>query len=46
MDRFQDGEIVLDVVISGIFKSIGVYQSVTSEHIERAKRRLTTTWHV
>ncbi|MCD8845134.1 ABC transporter ATP-binding protein [Staphylococcus gallinarum] len=40
MDRFQDGEIVLDVVISGIFKSIGVYQSVTSEHIERAKRSL------
>ncbi|MCG7339963.1 ABC transporter ATP-binding protein [Staphylococcus sp. ACRSN] len=40
MDRFQDGEIVLDVVISGIFKSIGVYQSVSPEHIERAKQSL------
>ncbi|KRG09490.1 ABC transporter ATP-binding protein [Staphylococcus sp. NAM3COL9] len=37
MNRFQDGEIVLDVVISGIFKSIGVYKEVKSTHIEMAK---------
>lgn len=40
MNRFQDGEIVLDVVISGIFKSIGVYKEVKPTHIEMAKRYL------
>src|SRR5699024_1199676 len=40
MSRFQDGEVVLDVVISGIFKSIGVYKEVLPEHIETAKQYL------
>ncbi|WP_436862033.1 ABC transporter ATP-binding protein [Staphylococcus caeli] len=37
MDRFQDGEIVRDVVISGIFKSIGVFKEVESHHVEMAQ---------
>ena len=40
MDRFQDGEIVLDVVMSGIFKSIGVFQDVQQQHIDLAKQYL------
>lgn len=41
MDRFQDGEIVIDVVISGIFKSIGIYQEVHQSYIDMAKKYLT-----
>ncbi|ATH59560.1 MULTISPECIES: ABC transporter ATP-binding protein [Staphylococcus] len=40
MDRFQDGEIVLDVVISGIFKSIGVFQEVPQQYENTAKQYL------
>lgn len=40
MDRFQDGEVVLDVVISGAFKSIGVFQQVTEEQRKTAKKLL------
>ena len=40
MDRFQDGEIVLDVVMSGIFKSIGVFQDVQQQYIDLAKKYL------
>lgn len=40
MNRFQDGEVVLDVVISGAFKSIGVFQQVTEEQRKTAKNLL------
>ncbi|MBB2508963.1 ABC transporter ATP-binding protein [Staphylococcus cohnii] len=40
MDRFQDGEIVIDVVISGIFKSIGLFQDVQQQYIDLAKQYL------
>ncbi|MEB6046332.1 ABC transporter ATP-binding protein [Staphylococcus pseudoxylosus] len=41
MERFQDGEIVRDVVISGIFKSIGIFKEVEDHHIEMARHYLT-----
>ena len=31
LEKFQDGERVIDVVISGAFKSIGVYQDIDDE---------------
>ncbi|MCS4486992.1 ABC transporter ATP-binding protein [Staphylococcus americanisciuri] len=36
-DRFAEGEIVRDVVLSGIYKSIGVYQTPSDEDIKLAK---------
>lgn len=40
LDKFQDGEVVIDVVISGLFKSIGVFKTVTEEYIELARQQL------
>lgn len=40
MDRFQDGELVRDVVISGIFNSIGVFKTIEPHHIELAQQYL------
>lgn len=40
MNRFQDGERVLDVVISGAFKSIGVFQQPTESHKQAAQKYL------
>src|SRR5699024_12853206 len=40
MDRFQYGEIVLDVVIRGIFKSIFVFQEVPQQFENTAKQYL------
>ncbi|PHK49066.1 ABC transporter ATP-binding protein [Staphylococcus edaphicus] len=40
MDRFQDGETVRDVVISGIFKSIGIFKKIEPQHIELAQHYL------
>ncbi|SCU35035.1 ABC transporter ATP-binding protein [Staphylococcus xylosus] len=40
MERFQDGEIVRDVVISGIFKSIGIFKEVEDHHVEMARHYL------
>ncbi|MBF7016527.1 ABC transporter ATP-binding protein [Staphylococcus durrellii] len=40
MDRFQDGEVVLDVVISGAFKSIGIFQKVTDNQVKTAQKLL------
>ena len=37
MERFQDGETVRDVVISGIFKSIGIFKEVEAHHVEMAR---------
>lgn len=39
-DRFAEGEIVRDVVLSGIYKSIGVYQMPTQQEIEQAQQIL------
>lgn len=39
MDRFQDGERVLDIVMSGAFKSIGIFQEITPA-IEREAIKL------
>nr|WP_259338835.1 DUF2200 family protein [Staphylococcus shinii] len=41
MERFQDGEIVRDVVISGIFKSIGIFKEVEDRYVEMARHYLT-----
>lgn len=40
MERFQDGETVRDVVISGIFKSIGIFKEVEAHHVEMARHYL------
>ncbi|NWK83640.1 ABC transporter ATP-binding protein [Staphylococcus sp. GSSP0090] len=40
MDRFQDGELVRDVVVSGIFNSIGVFKTIQPHHIEMAQHYL------
>ncbi|WP_436938051.1 ABC transporter ATP-binding protein [Staphylococcus xylosus] len=40
MERFQDGGIVRDVVISGIFKSIGIFKEVEAHHVEMARHYL------
>ena len=40
MERFQGGEIVRDVVISGIFKSIGIFKEVEAHHVEMARHYL------
>ncbi|EHJ09081.1 ABC transporter ATP-binding protein [Staphylococcus simiae] len=40
MDKFQEGEIVIDAVISGAFKSIGVYKEVSNDLINEAKKWL------
>ncbi|UXR77908.1 MULTISPECIES: ABC transporter ATP-binding protein [unclassified Staphylococcus] len=39
-DRFAEGELVRDVVLSGIYKSIGVYQTPTQQEIEKAQQVL------
>ena len=39
-DRFAEGELVRDVVLSGIYKSIGVYQKPTDNDIQLAQQVL------
>lgn len=39
-DRFAEGELVRDVVLSGLYKSIGVYQKPTENDIERVHQIL------
>lgn len=40
MNRFQEGETVLDIVISGAYQSIGVFQTVTAEVEKQAYQLL------
>ncbi|KAF1682435.1 ABC transporter ATP-binding protein [Staphylococcus hominis] len=40
LEKFQDGEKVIDVVLSGIFKSIGLYKEYSDEHIKEAEKLL------
>lgn len=40
MARFQEGERVIDVVLSGFFKTIGRYHDVDATQIERATQQL------
>lgn len=40
MNRFQEGEKVIDVVLSGLFKSIGLFQHVNNDQIELARKQL------
>lgn len=39
-DRFSEGEIVRDVVLSGIFKSIGLYEQPTDAQVQMAREML------
>ena len=40
LEKFQDGEKVIDVVLSGVFKSIGLYKAYSDEHIKEAEKLL------
>ena len=40
LEKFQDGEKVIDVVLSGIFKSIGLYKEYSDEHTKEAEKLL------
>lgn len=40
LEKFQDDEKVIDVVLSGIFKSIGLYKEYSDEHIKEAEKLL------
>ncbi|MCI2902236.1 ABC transporter ATP-binding protein [Staphylococcus hominis] len=40
LEKFQDGEKVIDLVLSGIFKSIGLYKEYSDEHIKEAEKLL------
>ncbi|MFC0138577.1 iron ABC transporter ATP-binding protein [Staphylococcus petrasii] len=40
LEKFQEGETVLDVVISGAFKSIGVYEEVNEALVKEAETLL------
>ncbi|MBI5975896.1 ABC transporter ATP-binding protein [Staphylococcus canis] len=40
--RFAEGERVIDVVLSGIYQSIGLYQETTQDDIQRAEAMLET----
>ncbi|UDI77783.1 ABC transporter ATP-binding protein [Staphylococcus taiwanensis] len=40
LNKFPEGEKVIDIVISGAFKSIGVYKEVSDLHIKQAQELL------
>ncbi|OFQ08813.1 iron ABC transporter ATP-binding protein [Staphylococcus sp. HMSC072E01] len=40
LEKLQDGEKVIDVVLSDIFKSIGLYKEYSDEHIKEAEKLL------
>lgn len=40
LEKFQDGEKVIDVVLSGIFKSIGLYKEYSDKHTKEAEKLL------
>ena len=40
LEKFQDGEKVIDVISSGIFKPIGLYKEYSDEHTKEAEKSL------
>ncbi len=41
-ERFAEGEYVIDIVLSGLYKSVGLYQKPTEADIKAANHMLTT----